>query len=101
MLARVTTFMGGAEHIDEGLAMFRDTALPEIEHQPGFDGALFLTDPEDRIVYAITFWETEADLRASAGLSKRLADTAGRQFGSKTETDSCEVALSTIPALVG
>jgi heme-degrading monooxygenase HmoA len=101
MFARVNTFMGGLEHVEDGVAMFRDKVVPEIEKQPGFDGAMFLADREGQVVYAVTFWKSEAEMTASEELGKRMAEAAGKQFGSKVETSHCEVALSTLPALVG
>ena len=99
MFARVNTFTGGAEHMDEGVRMFRDKVVPEIERLPGFDGAMFLADREEQVAYAITFWSTQEEMSASAELGKRLASAAGEQFDSRVETNLCEVAMSTMPAL--
>ena len=44
--------------------IYRDSVAPAVRRQPGFGGALLLTDPETGIGVSITMWETEADREA-------------------------------------
>lgn len=59
MFARVTTFEGSAEGIEEGVRVFREDVLPWLRDATGFRGALALTDRPGERVLVITFWATE------------------------------------------
>jgi heme-degrading monooxygenase HmoA len=100
MFARVNRFTGPPERLEDGLAMFREQVLPHMEKQPGFDGALFMADRTDEVVYAITFWSSEGEMVAGAEIGRRLAEEAARKFGSEVETSPCEVLFSKLPMSV-
>lgn len=100
MFARVNRFTGSPERLEEGITMFRERVVPEVEKLPGFDGAMFMADREHETVFAITFWRSENELLASKEPGKLLAEEAARTFGSKLETTQCEVMVSKLPALV-
>ena len=66
MYVRTTsaTFRSGTT--DEALRIFRDVMLPHAQIQPGFRGALVVRRPGSEQGVMMTFWTTEADLRASS-----------------------------------
>jgi heme-degrading monooxygenase HmoA len=100
VFARVSTFKGGMERLDEGIALFRDRVVPEDEKQPGFEGALLLVDREARVSRAVTFWHSEEELNATSELGKRLAETAAHELELEVEVSTCEVPFARLPALV-
>jgi heme-degrading monooxygenase HmoA len=101
MFARVNTFTGNLERIDEGIAWFREKSVPAIEKEPGFEGHLFLADREHETVYTMTFWKSAEEMAATKDLATELARGAAKEFGLKVETSNCEVAYSKLPAFVG
>jgi heme-degrading monooxygenase HmoA len=49
---------------EEMVRIYRDSVMPASRRQPGFGGAMLLTDPETGIGISVTMWETEADREA-------------------------------------
>src|SRR5436305_1705214 len=73
MYARMSRIAGlPPERIDEARQYFEQQELPALEHQKGFDGVLVMVDRADGRATAITFWQTQEDMRAS----DRAADEA-------------------------
>lgn len=64
MYARVTTIQIQPGKTEEGIQIFQDSVVLAARQQQGFKGALLLTDQNTNKGYAITFWETEADMKA-------------------------------------
>jgi heme-degrading monooxygenase HmoA len=93
LFARIHTFTDGLEQrLDDGIVMFRDTFVPQLEKHCGFSGAAFLADREGEAINVITLWNTEEDMIATAELDRRLTDAAARELGLVVETSICEVA---------
>ena len=79
MFARVTTFSGTAEQMDEGLRLYREQALPWLREASGFRGFIALVDSANGRSMGITLWataEAAADVDAS-GRSLRGQITEG------------------------
>ena len=95
MFARVHTFMGGLENLDEGVVLLREAIVPRLKEQPGFDGVMLMADRDNGVAYAITFWKHEEDLAASKESGKKQAETAAQMFDLRVEVGNCEVAFST------
>ena len=91
MFARISTFKGGSERLEEGVELFRDKVVPEDEKQPGFAGAFLLADREADLAYAVTLWESEEALHATDALGKQLASSAAEQLGLDVSVASAEV----------
>jgi heme-degrading monooxygenase HmoA len=73
MHARLSRFAGlPPERIDETLRGFQEGALPQFEQLPGYKGVLVAVNYAEGKAAAITFWETQDNMRAS----DRLADQA-------------------------
>src|SRR5918999_1826432 len=49
---------------EEMVRIYRNSVVPATRQQPGFGGALLLTDPDTGIGISVTMWETEADREA-------------------------------------
>lgn len=77
--------------------MFREQVLPEVERQPGFEGAVLMADDDAQVAYSITFWKSEEELAATADSSKRLAEMAAQQLGVQVQIAHCEVPFAKFP----
>ncbi len=81
MFARVTTFEGSAEQIEEGVAIFREQVIPWFRDATGFRGWIVLLDRENGRSMGLTFWATREaalDTDASGGvLRDKVAETIG------------------------
>lgn len=100
MFARLSTFTGDAGQLEEGICMFRDQVLPELEKQPGFEGAVLMADDDAQVAYSITFWKSEEELAATADSGKRLAEMAAQQLGVKVQIAHSDVPFAKFPAAV-
>jgi heme-degrading monooxygenase HmoA len=67
MIARATTAEIDAVRmsVEEATDLFRDSVLPALQEQEGFEGAYVLLSPEGKVL-AITFWGSEE--AAEAGI---------------------------------
>jgi quinol monooxygenase YgiN len=72
MHARVNATRWYPEKIEEGLKLTWDTIVPAYKEQPGFRGYYLLTEPGGDKAIAITLWETEADMEASAPVAQAM-----------------------------
>jgi heme-degrading monooxygenase HmoA len=52
--------------VDEAVELFRESVIPALHEQPGYEGVYVLLSPEGQAL-VLTFWETEDD--ADAGLA--------------------------------
>jgi heme-degrading monooxygenase HmoA len=64
MYARVVTVQSQPGKTEETTRIYRDSVMPVSKQRQGFKGAFLLTDPNTGKGVSITFWETEADMRA-------------------------------------
>jgi heme-degrading monooxygenase HmoA len=49
--------------IDEAVELFRESVVPALHEQPGFDGVYLLLSPEGQAL-VLTFWESEEAAQA-------------------------------------
>lgn len=84
MFARVSTYEGPAERIDEGLEHARERILPAARNIPGFSGILFLVDRRSGKAVSVTLWESERAMQDSEEEANRLrkesAEAAGEEI---------------------
>jgi heme-degrading monooxygenase HmoA len=66
MFARVTTLEGDPEQVDELTRLAGERVLPALKELDGFNGALGFADRQSGKVLAVTLWENEQAVRASA-----------------------------------
>lgn len=66
MHARSGTLYPRSDRFDHVLQLLRDTVTPAAEKEPGFRGMLVMNNRQAGTVVAITLWESEAQMLASA-----------------------------------
>lgn len=64
MHARVADLRVRPGDTKEMVRIYRNSVMPAARRQPGFRGALLLTDPETGIGISVSMWETEEDREA-------------------------------------
>jgi heme-degrading monooxygenase HmoA len=80
MFARVTTYEGPPEQLDQGIKHSRERILPAVRNIAGFSGVLFLADRQTGKAHTITLWESEQAMRDSeeeAGRFRQESAEAG------------------------
>jgi heme-degrading monooxygenase HmoA len=98
MHARVTTVQGDPAKADEGIAGFRDGALPIVREAGGFKGALLLIDRETGKGIALTLWDSEEAMKATEEAVKPQRERVTEEMGAETPTvDRYEVAVLEMP----
>jgi heme-degrading monooxygenase HmoA len=65
VFARITTYEGRPERVDEFRGAMVEHVLPALRRLPGFRGVVFLADHQSGKVLGVAFWETEESMRAS------------------------------------
>lgn len=96
MYARVTRVTGPPEAADQAAAWFRESALPGLQSQPGFVGALDLFDRESHTGMTITIWESEDARAASESVAAGMREEGTSQLGAEiVGVERYEVATST------
>lgn len=65
MHARVVTSQLQPGKKEEWISICRDSIVPALQQQPGFQGFVMLADTASDKCIAYSMWETEADLKAS------------------------------------
>ena len=96
MHARLSRWAGlPPEKLDDTVREFEEKHLPGIEQQSGFDGALVLLDRAAGRAAAVTFWASDADMRASDKLADEARAAAEETLGPVREpiVDHYEVVL--------
>ena len=94
MFARISTFRGPPDQTAEGIRVAREQILPAARLQDGFVGICLLFDRESGTSLAITFWETEEDMRASEEAALRArTESAGVSGDVIVGVERYEVAL--------
>ncbi len=84
MFARVSTFTGTSDQVDEAIRQAREDVVPRLEQLDGFRGAYFLIDRQNAKSLAVTLWESEEAMSASEEeadtLRSESADALGTQM---------------------
>jgi heme-degrading monooxygenase HmoA len=69
VFARVSTFEGHPERVDELVRAATEKVLPQLRRLDGFNGALALADRHSGKVLTLILWESEQAMRVSEGPS--------------------------------
>ena len=77
MYARVCTYTGTSDEIDEAIRQVRDNTLPKLVQLDGYKGAYFLVDRQNGKSLAVTLWESEEEAN---NLRSEVADALGTQM---------------------
>jgi hypothetical protein len=93
MFARMSTFQGSPERIEEGLRVYREEVIPWLRDATGYRGWLVLLDRQNRTAVGITFWSSEkAATDAEAGAGALRAEVAASVGALLQQLDLYEVA---------
>src|SRR4030088_2479726 len=66
MFARLTELQFLPEMADDGFRVVRDSIVPTIKEQRGFQGLLLLRDSNTGSASVLSLWESESDMDATA-----------------------------------
>ena len=80
MHTRVVT-VTEASHLDDEITFLREKAVPVLDQQKGYHGALAGADWSTGSLFVMTFWETAVDCEASEGAAGKLRHEAQEMFG--------------------
>ncbi len=95
MFARVSTYQGSPQQIDEGLDHARQSILPRVQEVDGFEGVYYLVDRQSGKALSITLWESEEAMRASEEEANKLRGESAEAAGATVEgVERYEVAIS-------
>jgi heme-degrading monooxygenase HmoA len=81
MFARVSTYQGRPEQLDEMHQEGMEHVLPALEMQDGFSGGLVLADRQSGKVLAVTLWENEQAMDATEDASQWLRIFSAQSSG--------------------
>ena len=93
MYARVTTIQIQKGREEELLEVLKETAIPLVEHQPGFCGYLRLTDSKTGKAMTITLWESEDAVQASSAHISEIRAITGPFYVMPPFQEVFEVSL--------
>ena len=77
-------------------ALFAHEVLPELQEQPGYEGAVALITEEGKGLIA-TFWETEDEARDASGFASAEVERYLTIFRSPPGREVYEVAVADLP----
>ena len=91
MLARVMTFSAGGDVLDSLVATLRREVGDAYGGIPGFRGLLAIHNPDRRDVIALTLWDDQAGIEASADLATDVLDRIAHHTGLRAASNVYEV----------
>jgi heme-degrading monooxygenase HmoA len=65
--------------IDEAVELFRESVVPALHEQPGFEGVYLLLSPEGQAL-VLTFWESEEAAQAGVAGSRSFYSEQVEKF---------------------
>jgi heme-degrading monooxygenase HmoA len=97
--ARISTFEGSPQNIDQELRQVRENVLPRLRQQEGFEGMVAFGDRQSGKTLGITFWESEEALKASEEAAARMReDSAHAMSETIAGVERYEVGLFELPS---
>jgi heme-degrading monooxygenase HmoA len=95
MFARVSRYQIPEGRLGEVFSAFREP-VDQLGEMEGHKGGFLLIDRENSTALTLTFWETEAALKASEMATSRMrSDAINALDGDILTIDRCDVALDT------
>ncbi len=95
MFARVSTFTGTSDQVDEAIRQVREDVVPRLEELDGYRGSYLLVDRQNGKSLAVTFWESEEAMSASEEAANTLRSEAADAFGTQmVGVERYEVAVA-------
>jgi heme-degrading monooxygenase HmoA len=83
VFARVSTFTGTSDEVEEAIRQAREDIVPRLEQLDGFRGAYLLVDRQNAKTLAVTLWESEEAMRASEEEANTLRSQAAEALGTQ------------------
>jgi heme-degrading monooxygenase HmoA len=84
VFARVSTYTGTSDEVDEAIRQVRENTLPKLKQLDGYKGAYFLVDRQNGKSLSVTLWESEEAMRTSEeaanSLRSEVADALDTQM---------------------
>ena len=94
MFARTTGMRTDHSRVDQGIATFKEQAVPSMRSVPGYAGAALLVDRETGEGLAVTYWETVAHLNAAEQAGQQARRQTSVATGAEiTDIDRFEMML--------
>lgn len=81
MWARISTYEGSPEAIEESVSYARENILPKARQLAGYRGIYLVADRQTGKSLSITLWDSEEDLRASEAEADRLRQESADHVG--------------------
>ncbi len=72
LFARMNTFEGSPDRLDDALRNVREQVLPQLHQQDGFKGLMFLANYQSGELQLMSLWESVQAMQASEEEAKRL-----------------------------
>jgi heme-degrading monooxygenase HmoA len=72
LFARMNTFEGSPDRLDDALRNVREQVLPQLHQQDGFNGLMFLANYQSGELQLMSLWESAQAMRASEEEANRL-----------------------------
>jgi hypothetical protein len=82
--------------VDDVVARFQEEILPRIRELPGFEGVAVLVTPDGKGM-VVSFWETEEDVEASAGLAASAVEEFVTVYRAPPGREHYRVAYAEMP----
>jgi heme-degrading monooxygenase HmoA len=97
MFARLTTFLGSPEGVDDSMRNARERVVPALEAVDGFRGLMVLVDRASGKQLALTLWESEEALASSETPAGEIRAHSARQSRLDiVDVEQYEVAVDAI-----
>jgi heme-degrading monooxygenase HmoA len=101
MFARVSTYQGSPDELEDDIRDTTENIVPAVEQIPGSLGLYVLVNRESGRSMSITLWESEAALRESEQAADRIRDaSAERHQETIVSVERFEVAVAPSAAAV-
>ena len=81
MYARVTTFEGDPERLEEGARIFREQVVPWLRDATGFRGVIVMVDRANERALGLSFWTTQEAATDAYGSGATLRDEVAASVG--------------------
>jgi len=98
MYVRIMTFQHQPGNMDKAIEYVRDSVLPELKQEEGFQEFMMLVDRSKDKAVGIILYQTEAHLQAAGAdtshpTPQRRISKSGLNFAAETLTETYEVVL--------
>jgi heme-degrading monooxygenase HmoA len=93
MYARMNTTRWYPEKREEAEKLTWDTIIPSYRNQQGFKGYYLLTEPGGEKAVAVTLWDSESDMEASAAVARSLIPKLKDYIVEPPVTEQFEVTI--------